>query len=62
MVELSDKVQMVGLSSVRISVALWAEHLLSGERRHAATATFTMVAVDRNGRPKTSGAGNSAES
>jgi acyl-CoA hydrolase len=52
MVELSAKVKMVGRSSVRISVALWAEHLLSGERRHAATALFTMVAVDPNGRPK----------
>lgn len=52
MVELSAKVQMVGRSSVRVSVALWAEHLVSGERRHAATALFTMVAVDSNGRPK----------
>jgi acyl-CoA hydrolase len=50
--ELSAKVQMVGRSSVRVSVALWAEHLVSGERRHAATALFTMVAVDSNGRPK----------
>jgi acyl-CoA hydrolase len=52
MVELNAKVQMVGRSSVRISVGLWAEHLLTGERRHAATALFTMVAVDQNGRPK----------
>lgn len=52
MVELNAKVQMVGRTSVRMSVALWAEHLLSGERRHAATALFTMVAVDSAGRPK----------
>jgi acyl-CoA hydrolase len=59
MVELCAKVQMVGRSSVRISVALWAEHLLSGERRHAATALFTMVAVDPDGRPTAFSAGNS---
>jgi acyl-CoA hydrolase len=52
MIELNAKVQMVGRSSVRISVALWAEDLLSGERRHAATALFTMVGVDQSGRPK----------
>jgi len=52
MIELNARVQMVGRSSVRVSVALWAEDLLSGERRHAATALFTMVGVDSNGRPK----------
>lgn len=52
MIELNATVQTVGRSSVQISVALWAEHLLSGERRHAATALFTMVSVDENGRPK----------
>lgn len=52
MIELAAKVQMVGRSSVRIGVELWAEHLLSGARRHAATAVFTMVAVDERGRPK----------
>jgi acyl-CoA hydrolase len=61
MVELCAKVQMVGRSSVRISVALWAEHLLSGDRRHAATALFTMVAVDPNGRPRPFSAGDSAD-
>jgi acyl-CoA hydrolase len=51
MVELAAKVETVGRSSVRIRVALWAENLLSGGRRRAATAQFTMVAVDSSGRP-----------
>ncbi|MGW8280224.1 acyl-CoA thioesterase [Sphingomonas aurantiaca] len=52
MVELTAGVQMTGRSSVRISVDLNAEDLISGERRHAATALFTMVSVDENGRAK----------
>ncbi|MGR6330327.1 acyl-CoA thioesterase [Sphingomonas sp. XXL09] len=52
MVELAAKVQMTGRSSVQIGVELRAEHLLTGETRHAATATFTMVSVDDHGRAK----------
>lgn len=52
MVELTAKVRMTGRSSMRISVDLGAEDLISGERRHAATALFTMVSVDEHGRPK----------
>lgn len=51
MVELVAAVKMTGRSSVRVEITLSAENLLTGERRHAATATFTMVAVDRTGRP-----------
>ncbi|WP_454882950.1 acyl-CoA thioesterase [Sphingomonas oryzagri] len=51
MVELAAQVKMTGRSSVRIGIDLLAEDLITGERRHAATATFTMVAVDREGRP-----------
>jgi acyl-CoA hydrolase len=51
MVELVASVKMTGRSSVRVGVELWAEHLLTGERRHAATALFTMVSVDSQGRP-----------
>jgi acyl-CoA hydrolase len=51
MVELVASVKMTGRSSVRVGVELWAEHLLTGERRHAATALFTMVSVDAQGRP-----------
>jgi acyl-CoA hydrolase len=51
MVELAAAVKMTGRSSVRVAVELRAEHLLTGERRHAATALFTMVRVDAQGRP-----------
>ncbi|MBY8821788.1 acyl-CoA thioesterase [Sphingomonas colocasiae] len=51
MVELAAEVKMTGRSSVRIGVELSAEALLTGERRRAASAIFTMVAVDRDGRP-----------
>lgn len=51
MVELAAEVRMTGRSSVRIAVELWAERLLTGARRHAATALFTMVGVDPGGRP-----------
>lgn len=52
MVELIAAVKMTGRSSVRVSVELWAEDLLTAQRRHAATALFTMVAVDAEGRPQ----------
>lgn len=58
MIELVTQVRGTGCSSVRIGVELWAEDLLTGERRHAATAGFTMVAVDHAGRPVAHGAGN----
>lgn len=51
MIELVTHIAATGRSSVTVCVELWAEHLLNGTRRHAATATFTMVAVDQAGRP-----------
>ncbi len=55
MVELIARVMMSGRSSVRVGVELWAENLLSADRRRAATAEFVMVAVDETGRPKAIG-------
>jgi acyl-CoA hydrolase len=52
MVELVAAVRMTRRSSVRVEVALWAENLLTGDRRHAATALFTMVSVGPDGRAK----------
>jgi acyl-CoA hydrolase len=52
MVELVAAVRMTGRSSVRVEVALWAENLLSGDRRHAATALFTMVSIGPDGRSR----------
>ena len=50
MVELAAEVAMTGRSSVRIRVVLWAEDLLSGDRRRAVSAEFVMVAVGPDGR------------
>lgn len=50
MIELVTTVRMTGRSSVRIDVDLWAEHLLTGARRRAASALFTMVSVGPDGR------------
>jgi acyl-CoA hydrolase len=52
MIELVSRVKMVGRSSLAVEVQLWAEGLLSGARRHSATAEFIMVAVDPNGHPR----------
>ena len=43
MVELVSRVKMVGRSSLSVEVQLWAERLLTGERRRSATAEFVMV-------------------
>lgn len=51
MVDLAAEVRMVGRSSLRVAVDLVAEDLLSGARVAAASAMFTMVAVDCDGRP-----------
>jgi acyl-CoA hydrolase len=55
MVELAAQVRMVGRSSLRVAVDLFAEDLLTGRRSQAATAMFTMVAVDPAGRPQAIG-------
>ncbi|MCJ1960034.1 acyl-CoA thioesterase [Novosphingobium mangrovi (ex Hu et al. 2023)] len=52
MIELVSRIRMTGRSSMLVEVELWAEELLSGLRSHAATARYTMVAVDKDGRPK----------
>lgn len=52
MVELLSEVRHIGRSSIKVGIELWAENLLTGERRHSATAEFTMVSVDENGRAK----------
>ncbi|MDG2532446.1 hotdog domain-containing protein [Sphingomonas sp. HITSZ_GF] len=45
MIELAARVAMRGNRSQRVRVELWAEELLSGERRRAASAEFVMVAT-----------------
>lgn len=51
LVELAARAVGTGRTSVQIAVDLWAEGLVTGERRLAGSARFTMVAVDREGRP-----------
>ncbi|WAC61118.1 acyl-CoA thioesterase [Brevundimonas sp. SL130] len=52
MIELASRATRVGRSSVTIEVELWAEGLLTGDRRRSAAAEFVMVAVDGAGRPR----------
>ncbi|WP_298742825.1 acyl-CoA thioesterase [uncultured Brevundimonas sp.] len=51
MVELASRVTRAGRSSITVGVELWAEGLLTGDRRRSAVAEFVMVAVDTEGRP-----------
>lgn len=51
MIELASRAVRVGRTSVVIDVELWAETLLTGERRRSAAAEFVMAAVDKAGRP-----------
>lgn len=50
MVEMVCAVTMTGRSSIRVRVELWSEGVLSGDRRRAASALFTLVSVDENGK------------
>jgi acyl-CoA hydrolase len=50
--EMTAKVETTTSASVIVSVTLVAENLRTGERRGSASATFTIGAVDREGRPK----------
>jgi acyl-CoA hydrolase len=52
MVELVSRIERTGHSSTVVNVELWAEDLLKGVRHRTACASFTMVAVDRQGRPE----------
>jgi acyl-CoA hydrolase len=52
LIELTARIVATGRTSVTVGVDLWAESLLSGERRKAASATFHMVTVGPDGRPQ----------
>jgi acyl-CoA hydrolase len=49
--ELCARVRRVGRSSMTVEVQLWAEALMTGERRRSATAGFVMVALGPDQRP-----------
>lgn len=51
LVELTARVVATGRSSMTVEVELFAEDLLSGERRLCAQGKFVLVALDKNGKP-----------
>lgn len=52
LVVLRGEITRVGNSSMDLKVCIRGENLLKGEIFDVADAMFTMVAVDRNGKPK----------
>lgn len=51
LVELVARIADVGSSSIRVDVELHAEDVLAGTRRLCTRGRFTMIALDRRGRP-----------
>lgn len=51
LIELIGTVSDVGGSSLRVSIEMFREDLLSGDRSLCTTGEFVMVAVDNDGRP-----------
>jgi acyl-CoA hydrolase len=51
LIELTASVIATGSSSMTVAVDLYAEDLLSGERRLCAQGKFVLVALDENGKP-----------
>jgi acyl-CoA hydrolase len=51
LVSFKSTVNAAWRTSMEVGVRVEAEHPHTGEARHAATAYFTMVAVDEDGRP-----------
>lgn len=48
---LRSSVNYVARSSMEVGVKVFSENILTGERRHTATAYLTFVAIDDNGKP-----------
>ena len=51
LLEAAARVTAVGRTSLTVEVELWAENLVSGDRRRATSGRFVFVAVDEDGRP-----------
>jgi len=51
LVEVAARVASIGRTSLTCEVELYAEDLVSGDRRRATSGRFVLVAVDANGRP-----------
>jgi len=50
-ITLFASINFVGRTSMEVGVRVEAENLVSGERRHTASAYLTFVALDANGKP-----------
>lgn len=48
---LQGRLNYVGRTSMEVSVEVYSENPLSGERRHTSTAILCYVAVDKSGKP-----------
>jgi Acyl-CoA hydrolase len=51
LVTLSASLNFVGKTSMELGVRVEAENLITGQKRHTASAYLTFVALDGNGRP-----------
>jgi acyl-CoA hydrolase len=51
LVELVARISTVGTTSVTVAVDMYAEDVLTGERRLATSGSFVFVAIDDDGRP-----------
>ena len=51
LVTLKASLNLVGKSSMEVGVYVQSENLFTGEIRHTASAYFTLVALDSNGKP-----------
>lgn len=52
-VNVKGSLNLVGNTSMEVGVRVEADDIMTGESRHAASAYFTMIAVDQEGRPMT---------
>ncbi|HYA14054.1 MAG TPA: acyl-CoA thioesterase [Syntrophales bacterium] len=50
-VTIKASLNLVGRTSMEVGVRVESENLITGERRHTASAYLTFVALDKNGRP-----------
>ena len=51
LIDLVGRVTSIGRTSMRVSIDMFREELLTGQRDLCTTGVFVMVAVDDQGRP-----------
>ncbi len=52
LLKINASINYTGTSSMEIGVRVEAENVMTGERRHTASAYLTFVALDNNGNPR----------